>query len=57
MSNHRVELENNEWCYSHSDGVTKHGQHLKFTGACNYVNYRLYDAVVIEIIKNKRKER
>lgn len=54
----QVRLPNGEWCYATSDGVTKHGQHVKMNGACNYINWRLIDGWIAKIAREHydRKE-
>lgn len=54
----RIDLPNGEWCNSDSDGITKHGQHYKGCGACGYVNWHLYDELMIKEVRaliEKRK--
>lgn len=55
----QVRLPNGEWCYANSDGLTKHGQHIKSVGACNYVNYHLYSPFIAKIAREHydRQER
>ena len=48
------ELGNGQWCYADCDGLTKHGQHYKSTGACGFVNFTLFDGFMADLARKRK---
>lgn len=49
----RIDLPDGKWFYAHKEAMT-HGQHYIGYGSCGYINFHLYDQLILDLYWKKK---